>query len=423
MAVAAESGYEPKPADPYFAKFNPRKAPTPGTLLLKEGDRLAIIGDSITEQKMYSRIIETYLTACVPELKITTRQLGWSGETAEVFLRRMTNDCLRFEPTVATLCYGMNDSRYRPFDVVNGEWYRDNYTAIVQSLKGAGARVVLGSPGCVSRVAGWVQTPGMALDEHNINLCALRDIDIGIAEREGVRFADVFWTMLKAGHEGQTRYGTTNETFMIGGKDGVHPGWAGHLVMACSFLRAMGLDGDIGTLKVDLGVGQATASAGHAVESFKDGELIVTSLRYPFCAKGEPGRDDSIRSGMELVRFNQELNRLLLVVKGGAAANFKVTWGAETKTYSAAELEAGVNLAADFAANPFSDAFNRVDEAVKAKQDYETKQIKKIFHGAEGKQDMEAAVKRTEAERAPLTEAIKTAMVPVMHTIRIQAVK
>jgi lysophospholipase L1-like esterase len=89
------------------------KAPDIGPLLLQPGDRLAIIGDSITEQKMYSRIIEDYVTACLPELKITVRQLGWSGETAEGFRKRMDSDCLRFRPTVATLCYGMNDAKYR----------------------------------------------------------------------------------------------------------------------------------------------------------------------------------------------------------------------------------------------------------------------------------------------------------------------
>ena len=52
--------YEPKPDDGAFTKFNPRLAPPPGPLLLRRGDRLAIIGDSITEQKIYSRIIETY---------------------------------------------------------------------------------------------------------------------------------------------------------------------------------------------------------------------------------------------------------------------------------------------------------------------------------------------------------------------------
>ena len=38
--------------------------------VLEEGDRLAIIGDSITEQKLYSKYIETYLLACHPELQI-----------------------------------------------------------------------------------------------------------------------------------------------------------------------------------------------------------------------------------------------------------------------------------------------------------------------------------------------------------------
>ena len=47
--------------------------------------------------------------------------------------------------------------------------------------------------------------------------------------------------------------------------------------------------------------------------------------------------------------------------------------------------------------------------------------VKKVFHGAEGKADMEGAVSRTEAERATLVTAIHNAMVPVKHTIRITA--
>jgi len=80
----------PKPDDSYFEKFNPKPAPQPDGLVLKKGDRLAIIGDSITEQKMYSRYMEAYLTACVPELEVTVRQYGWGGETAPGFLARMT---------------------------------------------------------------------------------------------------------------------------------------------------------------------------------------------------------------------------------------------------------------------------------------------------------------------------------------------
>ena len=93
-----------KPNDPALEKFKPLKAPETSKLILKKGDRLAICGDSITEQKMYSHAMETYLTVCVPELEITARQYGWGGEKADGFLARMTNDCLRFKPTIATTC-------------------------------------------------------------------------------------------------------------------------------------------------------------------------------------------------------------------------------------------------------------------------------------------------------------------------------
>lgn len=423
LTSARAGDYESKPTDACFIKFNPRKAPMPGPLLLKEGDRLAIIGDSITEQKMYSRIVESYLTACAPELKITVRQFGWTGETAEGFLGRMTNDCLRFQPTVATLCYGMNDHRYRPFDIENAQWYKADYRAVVRNLEDAGARVVLGSPGCVSKVPVWTKSDVFTCDELNVNLCALRDIDIEIAADANARFADVFWPMLKAGCEGQMRYGTTNETYMISGKDGVHPGWAGHLVMAYAFLRAMGLDGDIGTLTVDLGAQTATATTGHTVESFTNDELTVVSTKYPFCAGGETNSDNSLRSGSTLVPFFQELSRFRLVVNNADAGNYRVIWGNTTKTYSAAQLAEGVNLAADFADNPFCEQFKKVDEAVAAKQAYETTQIKQIFHGGEGRADMAKAVERTEAERAPLAAAIAAAVVPVRHTIRIEPIQ
>ena len=84
-------------------QFKPVPAPVPGGLLLKKGDRLAICGDSITEQRVYSRLIEDYLTVCVPQLKISVRQYGWGGERADGFLGRMTNDCLVSSPRLPRL--------------------------------------------------------------------------------------------------------------------------------------------------------------------------------------------------------------------------------------------------------------------------------------------------------------------------------
>lgn len=416
--------YEVKPDDEAFVKFNPRKAPRPGELILKQGDRLAICGDSITEQKMYSRIIETYLTVCVPQLEITVRQHGWSGEKTDGFLGRMEQDCLRFEPTVATLCYGMNDSRYRPFDVTNGMWYEDHYRAIVRKFKDAGTTVVLGSPGCAGKIASWVQAKSGDLDDHNQNLCALRDIAINVAETEELAFADVFWPMYQAQVFAPGQHGATAEKpYNVAGKDGIHPEWAGHVVMAYAFLRAMGLDGQIADLAIDAKNDTAQGSAGHEMKSLGDGKYEITSTRYPYCAQGAIDDDNSIRSGMTLVPFAEDLNRFMLRVTGLEKGEYQVTWGDKSKQFSEEDLDKGVNLADEFYENPFSEAFDRVDGAVAAKQAYETHQMKQVFHGPEGKADFEKAVVDTEAKRQPLADAIRAALVPVRHEISVAAVK
>lgn len=439
QVTAAPAVIPAKPADPYFEGFDPKPAPEAEGLALRQGDRLAICGDSITEQRMYSRIMETYLTACAPQLGVTVRQYGWSGETAPGFLHRMTNDCLRFKPTIATTCYGMNDHRYRPYEPEIGETYKRYQTAIVEAFQSNGVRVILGSAGCVGRMPTWVKGTNGTVHDLNVNLCTLRNLDVEIAEQHRTGFADVFWPMFSGRFEAQQRLGTN---FAMAGKDGVHPGWAGHLIMAYAFLKGLGLQGDIGSIQLDLATGQAEASAGHRIVSAQPQEIQIESTRYPFCAAGPTNEDSSIRAGMTFVPFNKELNRFTLSANNGTARSYKVSWGANSRIYTASQLAAGVNLADDFAINPFAGAFAKVDKAVAAKQAYETKQIKEAFHGLAGKKsaeevkdpelhelyalrtpdgklDKDAVAQATEKKRVPLAAAIKEAFVPVTHTIRI----
>jgi len=85
--------------------------------------------------------------------------------------------------------------------------------------------------------------------------------------------------MLTAGVQAREKYGAD---YAISGKDGVHPGWAGHTLMAYAFLKAFGLDGEIGEFTVDLKSNKMKASKGHEVVSSKDGEFQIKSSRYPF---------------------------------------------------------------------------------------------------------------------------------------------
>ena len=405
----------------YLGQFPLIEAPTiPAKPIIHTGDRLAICGDSITEQKLYSRIIETYLSVCTPELNLEVRQYGWSGETAEGFLHRMTNDVLRFHPTVATTCYGMNDHRYVPFKPEIGDHYRQTMSGVVESFQSHDVRVVLGSPGCVGKMPSWVKSATGTVFDLNANLCQLRNIDIELSRSlRTASFADVFSPMLIAEYEARQYYGSD---YAVPGKDGVHPGLAGQAIMAYAFLRGLGVDGDIGTIVFNAGKGRATATSGHKILSTSSTWVTVESARYPFCASGSSATDDSIRSGFQWVPFQAQLNRFKLVVQGASSPAYKVTWGPVSKVYSAEQLKAGINLTEEFAMTPFDEAFAKVDQAVAAKQAFETQQIKGEFHGEAGRKDMEATVKSTEATRAPLAAAIKAAFVPVRHEISIEPV-
>ena len=243
----------PLPAE--LSKYELVAAPETTELLLKKGDRVAICGDSITEQKRYSVILETYLTACLPELDITCRQYGWSGEQAGGFLKRQQNDVLRFKPTLATTCYGMNDFRYVPYDEAIASEYRKNQTAIVNAFKASGARVVHGSSGIIDSVPPWVKTAKGTKEELNLCLSKYRNIGVEIANAEKVAFADLYRPMLLADYAAKTQYGPE---FRLSGKDGVPPGWAGQVVMAYGFLKAMGAQGDLGVATVNEAQGSAS---------------------------------------------------------------------------------------------------------------------------------------------------------------------
>jgi len=403
------------------AEYVGHLAPEPKGLLLKAGDRYAICGDSITEQKMYSRLLEAYLAAARPDLQVECRQYGWSGETAGGFFGRMKNDVLRFRPTIASTCYGMNDFRYVPFEAAIGEDYRKNQTKVVQAFKAAGVRVVLGSSGTIHSVPPWVKSARGTWETLNLALLQFRNIDIEVAESEQVTFADVYWPMLAKGFETRAKYG---DSFKLEGGDGVHPGWAGHVMMAAAYLKALGLDGDLGTVEVDLAARTAQGSAGQRVVPGQGGALTLLSDRLPCVFEaGEVAKDGTIAAGLALTDFHQRFNRLTLKVKGAQAAQVKVTWGGQSKVFERSVLEAGVNLAAEFPQGPLKPAFDKIWKAVGEKQAFETRQIKSLFRSPEAKKDMEAVVKSSELEHAKLVAALKAAYAPAETSLAIEEVR
>lgn len=398
------------------------------------GARVAVIGDSITEQKLYSKYVECWLLACsgVPDLQVM--QFGWSGEKADGFAKRAVNDLAVFRPTVATLCYGMNDGGYQPWKPEIGATYEANMRKVLDRLEQAGAKtIVVGSPGAVDTN---FFRPGQTMGDqpahvaYNDTLAHLRDIDRSLAAEEGCRFADVHAAMIDA-------MGKANEArgpkYDVCGGDGFHPGPNGQLLMAYAFLKGLGVDGGVGTVSVDP-QGAATATPGQAVRATKHdaGRTVVEleSTRWPFCFEGDGTASTSTRSILPFVPFNDELNRYVLRVPQLASPRAKVTWGGESKEFSREQLEKGVNLAAEFAKTPFDEPFAALSAAVAEKQAYETFMIKQVvtdfrqIPGIADDPEAQAAAKllgdRLMRRWRDLEKKVRARLVPVQHSITIE---
>jgi lysophospholipase L1-like esterase len=401
---------------------------TPAQNQLQKGDFVAICGDSITEQKLYSLFIQDYLMMCRPQGDVRTMQFGWGGETAGGFLNKMPSQALKFDMSVATTCYGMNDGGYSPMTPDKAKRYRDTMTGVVRAFKKKGVRfIVVGSPGVVDSDTFRPKDAGAA-EMYNKTLNEEREIARDIAQKEGCAFADVYGAMMDAMVKAKAKYGAK---YHVGGGDGVHPDRNGHLAMAYAFLKGLGVDGNIGTITVDIAGNKATATDGHRVVSVKDGAVEVESSRYPFCFYGDPKSTNATTGILEFLPFNQDLNRYTLVVTGAGAGDLKVTWGKTSRTFKAADLEKGINLAAEFMDNPFSEPFAAVERTFRQQQDYETPLIKTLMAGIgdlrrmvpEEGESFDRITARAMTRERELQAASAAAVKPVTHVIKVEAVK
>jgi lysophospholipase L1-like esterase len=400
-------------------------APLRADLVLQAGDHVAICGDSITEQRRYSVFMEDYFLMCQPVAGLSATQFGWSGEKAGGFLARLDSDVLPFKPTVATTCYGMNDGTYAAMTPAIGDIYRRDMTASVEKLKAGGVRaIVVGSPGCVDAAAFF--KGGTTAEVYNKTLDALRGIAQEVAQKEGVGFADVFTPMMEVNAKAKAAYG---EKYQLVAGGGVHPNNNGHIVMAYALLKGLGCDGAIGTITVDLAADTAEGTPGQKIVSCKKGTVTVESTRYPFCFQGDPNTGDQNEACvLKFFPFNDDLNRYLLVVKELKGAKAKVTWGAVTKEFATADLAKGINLAAEFLVNPFSQQFARVNAAVLAQQVFETPLVKTYMHTVPSFKtmmpgdaaDLDKVSADGMAQAKKLGDAAAALVVPVQHTITIE---
>ncbi len=398
--------------------------PAKQALRLSPGERLMVIGDSITQQRMYTRLMETYLRVCAPELNVDFRQQGWNGQSSWDALARLDADVIALKPTKVLLAYGPNDTRYDNFKPAMADEYESNTRKLVTRLKKAGITPLLTSSSSYGNAGpSWRVDPTFGPIKANHQIALMRDRAAKVAAEEGLAFSDSFTPLLHLGVEAMGTYG---RAFRASGDDGLHPEWAGHFVVAAVRLLGLGLDGDLGTITLDLASGQASVQgSGHSVLSSGKGRVKLRSTRYPFCiGKGDPADAHTWNAGAKLAGFHERLNRLTLKVAHAGKGKLRLRWGKQSKVVKASALEAGVNLAELFeTSNPFSAAFAAVDQAVTLKQEFETKELQEIMHGPLKGEALKEAIANAERQREVMVKAIEVARVPIEHVIKVEAIR
>src|SRR5216117_4464636 len=82
---------------------------------LKNGDCVVFYGDSITDQRLYTTFVESYVVTRWPDWKIDFIHSGWGGDRVTgggggPIDRRLQRDVIAYKPTVVTIMLGMNDA-------------------------------------------------------------------------------------------------------------------------------------------------------------------------------------------------------------------------------------------------------------------------------------------------------------------------
>ena len=204
-------------------------------IIIKSGDKLAFLGDSITQFGAntpggYVKLVISGLDA--NGIKAEPVFAGISGHKSNDMLARVDKDVLSRKPNVMTLSCGVNDV-WHGANGVTLDKYKENITAIVDKALAAGVKPVILTSTMINE------------DQSNANnqkLVAYNEFLRTLAKERGLPLADLNSQMQEAIKKAkETSAPKPNKGNFLTG-DGVHMAPQGDQMMAEGVLRALGLD-------------------------------------------------------------------------------------------------------------------------------------------------------------------------------------
>ncbi len=325
----------------------------------KNGDRVVMIGDSITEQHLYSNYVEMWVTTRFPAWDITFRNTGIGGDRSVGGNGRFKRDVLAYKPTAMTVDFGMNDGGYRDFDEPGFKTYMGGLQGMADQAKKANIRVAWATPQPLDNNE---QGP-TALTAYNKTLEKYSEGVKTIAEKNGGLFVDQFHPYLAVLDKARS---AAPKYDRITAGDAVHPGPPGQSLMAASILKGLHFPTLVSGVHINLLANEPVHAYNCKVTDLDGKGQSVKFNRLDSALPFFPDEAKSINKWSPLLN---ELNEYTLKVTGLSAGNYEIKLGGKkVAEYSAEELNKGVNLTeAALTTGPVADQVKAIRSAIEAK--------------------------------------------------------
>jgi len=321
-------------------------AAPPAGFYLHDGDRVVFYGDSITDQRLYTTFVETYVMTRFPQMKVSFVHSGVGGDRvtgggAGAIDVRLPRDVVAYKPSVMTIMLGMNDASYRAFDEKIFDTYAAGYRHIIQSVKEAlpGIRITVIQPSPYDDVT----RPPTFEGGYNKVLVRYGEFVKELGRDEKLTVADLNGPMVAALEKANKLDAETAKKLI---PDRVHPAPGGHLLMAEALLKAWQAPPVVTAVEIDAAEPAVTSATNTQVIDLAVGERVLWTQVDEALPMPIDTKDDVVALALRASDFVDAMDQEPLKVTGLTAARYTLKIDdAVVGTFTKEEWAKGVNLA------------------------------------------------------------------------------
>jgi lysophospholipase L1-like esterase len=328
------------------------------TFALKNGDKVLFYGDSITDLRDYSVIVETYAATRYPHLDISFVNSGWSGDTVNgggggTIDTRLKRDVFPYQPNIITIMLGMNDGGYQAETEANDEKYFRGYRHIVESIHTnlPKARIMVIEPSPYDDVTRPPAFPVSGDIQYNEVMRSFGKWIAANASQLGVETVDANAPLVKTLTRAEELNPETAKQIL---SDHIHPSFGGALILAESLLKAWQARPIVSEVTIDLSHGAAKVKSTQfaSISNLSRGNIISwtqldDSLPLPFKQWAEMwGGGAAVELAIKSSDVTAALNQQILRVEGMPSGTYSLNIdGKSIGAFNNDQLADGINLA------------------------------------------------------------------------------